>query len=71
MTDTDAAELFVNVEEEHLLSSSCDDQDGILEPLFTFKLCGDNLYKSVKRRYMRSDKGNLSLHYMLYWIYYN
>lgn len=29
----------------------------------TFKLCGDNIDKSVKRRYMRSDKGNLSLHY--------
>ena len=27
------------------------------------KLCGDNIDKMVKRRYMRSDKGNLSLHY--------
>ena len=29
----------------------------------TFKLCGDNIDKSVKRRYMRCDKGNQSLHY--------
>ena len=29
----------------------------------TFKLCGDNIDKSVKRRYMRCDKGNHSLHY--------
>ena len=29
----------------------------------TFKLFGDNIDKSVKRRYMRADKGNLSLHY--------
>ena len=27
------------------------------------KLCDDNIDKMVKRRYMRSDKGNLSLHY--------
>jgi L1 cell adhesion molecule like protein len=29
----------------------------------TIKLCGDNFDKTVKRRYMRSDKGHLSLHY--------
>ena len=29
----------------------------------TFKLCGNNIDKSVKRRYMRCDKGNHSLHY--------
>ena len=29
----------------------------------TFQLCGDNIDKSVKRRYMRCDKGNHSLHY--------
>ena len=32
-------------------------------PVFTFKLCGDNIDKTVKRRYMRSDKSNVSLHY--------
>ena len=31
--------------------------------LCTFKLCGDNIDKCVKRRYMHADKGNLSLHY--------
>lgn len=33
------------------------------EPMSTFKLCGDNIDKTVKRRYMRSDRGNISLHY--------
>ena len=31
--------------------------------IYTFKLCGDNLDTTVKVRYMRSDKGNRSLHY--------
>ena len=34
-------------------------------PVFTFKLCGDNIDKTVKRRYMRSDKSILSLHYFM------
>lgn len=38
-------------------------EEETVEPLSTFKLCGDNIDKTVKRRYLRSDKGNLSLHY--------
>ena len=31
---------------------------------YTFKLCGDNIDKTVKARYMNSDEGfNRSLHY--------
>lgn len=40
-----------------------DRQEETAKPLYTFKLCGDNIDKTVKRRYMHSDKGNLSLHY--------
>jgi len=28
-----------------------------------FRLCGDNLDKTIRRRFMRSDKCNISLHY--------
>ena len=31
--------------------------------IYTFKLCGDNVDKTVKVRFMRFDKGNISLHY--------
>ena len=50
-TNVDTSHVQVAVGEEELV-----------EPM-SFKLCGDNLDKTVKRRYMRSDEGNLSLHY--------
>ena len=28
-----------------------------------FRICGDNIDKTVRRRHMRSDRGNISLHY--------
>ena len=30
---------------------------------FGYRICGDNIDKNVRARYMRSDKKNLSLHY--------
>ena len=30
---------------------------------FGFRICGDNIDKTVRRRYMRTDKKNSSLHY--------
>ena len=29
----------------------------------SFRLCGDNIDKTVRRRFLRSDRGNVSLHY--------
>lgn len=43
-------------------NSEQEEQEEKEMPLFTFKICGDNIDKTVKRRYMCSDKGNLSLH---------
>lgn len=67
MADPDTvtvAESYISMEEHP--PSDTDDESvdaDTPEPIFTFKLCGDNLDKTVKRRYMRSDMSNLSLHY--------
>lgn len=29
----------------------------------SFRICGDNIDKTIRRRFLRSDKGNISLHY--------
>jgi L1 cell adhesion molecule like protein len=41
-------------------SPAVEDRNGSAQII---KLCGENLDKTVKTRYMRLDKGNLSLHY--------
>ncbi len=43
----------------HFIVKEC----GPRRECFGYRLCGDNIDKTVKTRYMRSDKHNLSLHY--------
>ena len=52
-------ELTMQGEDDNTSSN----EESQLNPVFTFKLCGDIIDKTVKRRYMRSDKSNVSLHY--------
>jgi len=36
---------------------------GPMRECFGYRFCGDNIDKTIKTRYMRSDKQNVSLHY--------
>lgn len=58
-TDDGLALTFEAKQSDDTGGDSPDNADSIC----TFTLCGDNLDKTVKVRFMRSDKGNLSLHY--------
>lgn len=61
-SDTDSGLLAGDHVDQLQGERECDVEEPGRE-VSTFKLCGDNVDKTVKRRYMRADKGNLSLHY--------